>query len=136
DADALIGGSPVETQLSFRKLLESRAASRPQVVVIEDIQWAEELFLDLIEHVADLSRDSPIFLLCIARQELLELRPGWGGGKLNATTILLEPLSAGESEALLDELAEGSEIELDVRRRIVAAADGNPLFLEEMLAMA
>jgi class 3 adenylate cyclase/tetratricopeptide (TPR) repeat protein len=136
DPDSVIGGSPVETQLSFRKLLESRAAGRPQVVVLEDIQWAEELFLDLIEHVADLSRDSPIFLLCIARQELLELRPGWGGGKLNATTILLEPLSAGESEALLDELAEGSEIELDVRRRIVAAADGNPLFLEEMLAMA
>ena len=136
DPESVIGGSPVETQLAFRKLLESRAAGRPQVVVIEDIQWAEELFLDLIEHVADLSRDSPIFLLCIARQELLELRPGWGGGKLNATTILLEPLSAGESEALLDELAEGSEIELDVRRRIVAAADGNPLFLEEMLAMA
>ena len=136
DPESVIGGSPVETQLAFRKLLESRAAGRPQVVVLEDIQWAEELFLDLIEHVADLSRDSPIFILCIARQELLELRPGWGGGKLNATTILLEPLSAGESEALLDELAEGSEIELDVRRRIVAAADGNPLFLEEMLAMA
>ena len=136
DPESVIGGSPVETQLAFRKLLESRAAVRPQVVVIEDIQWAEELFLDLIEHVADLSRDSPIFLLCIARQELLELRPGWGGGKLNATTILLEPLSTGDSELLLDELTEGSEIEPDVRRRIVAAADGNPLFLEEMLAMA
>jgi class 3 adenylate cyclase len=136
EPESVIGGSPVETQLAFRKLLESRAAGRPQVVVIEDIQWAEELFLDLIEHVADLSRDSPIFLLCIARQELLELRPGWGGGKLNATTILLEPLSAGESETLLEELTEGTEIDTDVRRRIVAAADGNPLFLEEMLAMA
>jgi AAA ATPase domain/Adenylate and Guanylate cyclase catalytic domain len=91
DPELVIGGSPVETQLAFRKLLESRAAERPQVVVVDDIQWAEELFLDLIEHVADLSRDCPIFLLCVARQELLELRPGWGGGKLNATTILLEP---------------------------------------------
>jgi class 3 adenylate cyclase len=133
---SVIGGSPVETQLAFRKLLESRAAERPQVVVLDDIQWAEELFLDLIEHVADLSRDCPIFLLCIARQELLELRPGWGGGKLNATTILLEPLSADECERLVDELIAGSEIDADVRRRVIAAADGNPLFLEEMLAMA
>jgi class 3 adenylate cyclase/tetratricopeptide (TPR) repeat protein len=136
EPETVIGGSPVETQLAFRKLLESRAAERPQVVVLDDIQWAEELFLDLIEHVADLSRDCPIFLLCIARQELLELRPGWGGGKLNATTVLLEPLSTGDCELLVDELTEGGEIDADVRRRIVAAADGNPLFLEEMLAMA
>ena len=61
--------------------------------MLDDIQWAEPVFLDLIEHVADWSRDAPILLLCIARPELLELRPGWGGGKLNATTILLEALS-------------------------------------------
>ena len=136
DPELVIGGSPVETQLAFRKQLESRAAERPQVVVVDDIQWAEELFLDLIELVADLSRDCPIFLLCVARQELLELRPGWGGGKLNATTILLEPLSADHSEQLVDELAAGTGIDPDQRRRIIAAADGNPLFLEEMLAMA
>jgi class 3 adenylate cyclase/tetratricopeptide (TPR) repeat protein len=136
DPESVIARSPVETQLAFRKLLETRAAERPQVVVIDDIQWAEDLFLDLIEHVADLSRDSPIFLLCIARQELLDLRPGWGGGKLNATTILLEPLSADDSERLVDELAAGTGLDANVRRRIIAAADGNPLFLEEMLAMA
>ena len=60
-------------------------AERPQVVVIDDLQWAEPVFVDLVEHIADLSRDAPIFLLCIARTELLDARPGWGGGKLNAT---------------------------------------------------
>ena len=83
----MIGISPADTQLAFRRLLEARAAERPQIVVLDDIQWAEPVFLDLIEHVSDWSRDAPIFLLCVARPELLELRPGWGGGKLNATTI-------------------------------------------------
>ena len=81
-----------ETQLAFRRLLEARASDRPQVVVVDDLQWAEPVFIDLVEHVADLSRDAPIFLLCVARTELLDIRPEWGGGKLNATSILLEPL--------------------------------------------
>ena len=89
----VIGSSPADTQLMFRKLIEARAAERPQILVLDDIQWAEPVFLDLIEHIADWSRDAPILLLCIARPELLELRPGWGGGKLNATTVLLEALS-------------------------------------------
>jgi class 3 adenylate cyclase/tetratricopeptide (TPR) repeat protein len=135
EPESVIGTSPADTQLAFRKLLESRAAKRPQIVVLDDLQWAEELFLGLVEHVADWSRDAPILLLCIARPELLELRPAWGGGKLNATTVLLEPLSAGDCERLIDELAGDVAIDVDVRRRILTAADGNPLFLEEMLAM-
>ena len=131
----MIGSSPAETQLAFRRLLETRAAERPQIVVLDDIQWAEDVFLDLVEHVADWSRDAPIFLLCVARPELLELRPGWGGGKLNATTILLEPLSADDCELLLGELAGDLALDAEVRQRILAAADGNPLFLEEMVAM-
>ena len=96
EPDSVIGTSPPETQLAFRRLLEARAAERPQVVVIDDLQWAEPVFVDLVEHVADLSRDAPIFLLCVARTELLDVRPGWGGGKLNATSLLLEPLGADE----------------------------------------
>lgn len=72
----VIGTSPADTQLAFRKLIEGRAAERPQILVLDDIQWAEPVFLDLIEHIADWSRDAPIFLLCVARPELLELRPG------------------------------------------------------------
>jgi hypothetical protein len=78
DPGSVIGSSTAETQLAFRKLLERKAGELPLVVVFEDIQWAEPTFLDLVEHVADLSRGAPIFLLCIARPELLESRPTWG----------------------------------------------------------
>ncbi len=131
----VIGSSPADTQLAFRRLLERRAADRPQVVVLDDIQWAEPVFLDLIEHVADWSRDAPILLLCVARPELLEERPSWGGGKLNATTVLLEPLPPEDCEELLDELAADLDLPAEARGRILAAADGNPLFLEEMVSM-
>ena len=70
--------TPQETRVAFRRLLEARATQRPQVVVVDDLQWAEPVFVDLVEHVADLSRDAPIFLLCVARTELLDVRPGTG----------------------------------------------------------
>jgi class 3 adenylate cyclase/tetratricopeptide (TPR) repeat protein len=116
----------------FRKLLEQEAKERPLVVVLDDLQWAEPTLLDLVEHAADLSQDAPILLLCMARPELLELRPSWGGGKWNAASVLLEPLDADESERLLEALG-GTEPKLQAR--IAAAAEGNPLFLEEMLAL-
>jgi class 3 adenylate cyclase len=133
--ETVIGGSPAETQLAFRKLLESRAAVKPQVVLFDDIQWAEPVFLDLIEHVADWSRGAPILLLCVARRELLDVRDGWGGGKVNATTILLESLSAHDCEQLLLQLAAGLDVSEDLARRILDTADGNPLFIEEMVAI-
>jgi class 3 adenylate cyclase/tetratricopeptide (TPR) repeat protein len=134
DPESVIGSSPPETQLAFRRLLEGRAAARPQVVVIDDLQWAEPVFIDLVEHVADLSRGAPIFLLCIARTELLDVRPDWGGGKMNATSLLLEPLDAGQCAELMGLLAtDGLDDEL--RARITAASAGNPLYVEEMLAM-
>jgi class 3 adenylate cyclase len=135
DPESVIGTSPPETQLAFRRLLEARAAERPQVVVIDDLQWAEPVFVDLVEHVADLSRDAPIFLLCVARTELLDARPGWGGGKLNATSLLLEPLGAEECGELIDRLVEDASVGDELRDRITTASAGNPLFLEEMLAM-
>jgi class 3 adenylate cyclase/tetratricopeptide (TPR) repeat protein len=124
--------TPVEAAWAFRKLLETVAAQQPLVVLFDDIHWGERTFLDAIEHVADLSRDAPILLLCVARPELLDRRPGWGGGKLNATTTLLEPLGASDTELLLDELG---DVDDDLRERIRKAADGNPLFVEEMVAM-
>jgi len=133
--DSVIGTSPPETQLAFRRLLEARAAKRPQVVVIDDLQWAEPVFVDLVEHIADLSRDARVFLLCIARTELLDSRPGWGGGKLNATSLLLEPLRAEECEALIDRLVAYAPLDAQLRGRITTASAGNPLYVEEMLAM-
>jgi class 3 adenylate cyclase len=126
--------APEELFWEVRRLLEALAAERPVVLHIDDLQWAEPTLLDLLDHVADLSRGRPILLLCTARPELLEDRAGWGGGKLNATTLLLEPLGADESEALLDEL--GDSLEPEARARVIAAGQGNPLFLEEMVALA
>jgi class 3 adenylate cyclase len=127
-------GSPEEIAWAFRKLLESRAADRPVVVVFDDVHWGEPTFLDLVEHVADLSRGAPILLLCMARPELLDVRAAWSGGKLNATTVSLEPLAPEETAHLIEALSDGIDDEL--RGRILEAAGGNPLFVEEMLAMA
>jgi tetratricopeptide (TPR) repeat protein len=91
------------------------------------------MLLDMLDHIADLSRGVPILLLCIARPELLDERPGWGGGKVNATTLLLEPLGKDECEALLDGLGDG--LDRATAQRIVRACGGNPLFLEEMVAL-
>jgi class 3 adenylate cyclase/tetratricopeptide (TPR) repeat protein len=136
EPESLIKGSPAEIQLALRKLLESEAGGRPVVVYLDDLQWAEPTFLDLVEHVADWSRDAPIFLLCAARPELLDLRPRWGGGKLNAASLLLEPLSLDEGELLIDNLVANTGFDDRLRRRIVEAAEGNPLFVEEMTAVA
>jgi len=122
--------SPPEIAWAVRKVLEHAALDGPLVVVFDDIQWGEATFLDLIEHVADLSRGAPILLLCMARPELLDVRPGWAGGKHNATTVLLEPLPRGAVEELLVALTG------DVDERIREAADGNPLFVEEMVELA
>jgi class 3 adenylate cyclase/tetratricopeptide (TPR) repeat protein len=125
---------PEETSRAVRRLFEAFAAKRPLVVLLDDVHWAEPTFLDLVDHIADLSRDAPILLLCVARPDLLDSRPGWGAGKQNATTLLLEPLSPEQAETLVTTLA-GADLDDAVRERISSAADGNPLFVEQMLAM-
>jgi class 3 adenylate cyclase/tetratricopeptide (TPR) repeat protein len=135
---ALLGdglASADDIAVATRKLFEAAATTRPLVVVVDDVQWGEPTFLDLVEHVADWSRDAPILLLCLARPDLLDLRLGWGGGKLNATTVLLEPLSLTETDELIDGLLAGGGLDADLRERIRASSDGNPLFVEQMLAM-
>jgi class 3 adenylate cyclase/tetratricopeptide (TPR) repeat protein len=126
------GTLPNEVPWAVRTLLEEVAGDRPLVVLFDDVQWGEETFLDLVDHIADLSRGAPILLLCVARPELLDKRPGWAGGKLNATTILLEPLSQEECGELI---AVHGGVDADVGARILAAAEGNPLFVEEMVAL-
>ena len=120
---------------AIRKLLEHLARDRPLVIVIEDIHWAEPTLLDLVEYIAIWSHDAPILLLCPARPELLDSRAGWGGGKLNATNVLLEPLGADATTRLIDELPGGSAVPSAISARILTAAEGNPLFVEEMLRM-
>ena len=129
------GATSEEIFWAVRRLFEALARTRPLVVVLDDLQWAEPTFLDLVEHVADLARDAPIVLLCMARPELLEARPGWGGGKLNAASILLEPLGADESRQLVENLLSHASPSGEAAARIADACEGNPLFAEELLAM-
>ena len=135
DLEDIVTSTPEETRVGFRRLLEARAAETPQVVVVDDLQWAEPVFVDLVEHVADLSRNAPIFLLVVARTELLDSRPGWGGGKLNAASLLLEPLGESDRERLIDNLLGDASLDEPTRDRIADASDGIPLYVEEMLAM-
>jgi class 3 adenylate cyclase/tetratricopeptide (TPR) repeat protein len=117
--------SAEEIAWAFRKTLEHAAAERPLVVVFDDIQWGEETFRELIEHVALLSSGASILLMCIARPELSELHPAW------PVTLRLEPLGDEDVEELMAE-----RIPAKLRDGIAHAAGGNPLFIEEMLAMA
>jgi class 3 adenylate cyclase/tetratricopeptide (TPR) repeat protein len=134
--DASVTTSSTEIAWSVRKLLEVAAEAKPLVVVFDDVHWGEPTLLDLIEHIGDFSRDAPILVLCLGRPELLDRRPGWGGGKLNATTVLLEPLNAADTESLIEELlpADGG-MSPDLRDRVRATAAGNPLFVEEIVAL-
>jgi class 3 adenylate cyclase/tetratricopeptide (TPR) repeat protein len=128
-------GGPEELPWAVRRLLEALARDRPLVVLLDDLHWAEPTLLDLVEHVADWSRDAPILLCCLARPELLEARPGWGGGKLNASSLLLQPLGAADSERLVEQLLGRVTLAEAARRHIVDTAEGNPLFVEELLGM-
>ena len=119
----------------IRRWLEALAIDRNVVIVFDDIHWAESTFLDLVEHVADLSRDATLLCLCLARPELLEGRPNWGGGKLNATAILLQPLAGDAADELVEAFPGGRALPSSLRDRIREAAEGNPLFVEEMLGM-
>jgi tetratricopeptide (TPR) repeat protein len=120
---------------AVRKVLQTLAQDRPLAVLFEDIHWAEQTLLDLIEHLADWSREAPMLVLCTARPELLESRPAWGGGMRNAATIFLEPLNDHESGELVQNLLRGTTLAPHALGRITDAAGGNPLFVEEVVAM-
>jgi class 3 adenylate cyclase len=116
------GTSADQIAWAFRKLLEEQA---PLVICLDDVQWGEETFLDLVEATALLSAGAPILLLCMARPELLDRRPAWPG------VMRLQALTADEADALIRD-----EVPGDLRERIARAGGGNPLFISEMLAMA
>jgi predicted ATPase len=111
-------------------LLESLARPRPLVVCVEDVHWAAPMFLDLLEYVAAWGHDAPVLLLCLARPDLLDERPRWPGAALT-----LQPLDDECSRALVDALEEEWPIPPELRTRIADAAEGNPLFVEQMVAM-
>jgi class 3 adenylate cyclase/tetratricopeptide (TPR) repeat protein len=128
--------SPAEIAWAVRRLFESTGELAPLVAVFDDLHWGEPALLDLIEHIAEFSRSAPILVVCLARPELLERRPGWGQDRLNSMTVWLEPLEPAETAALIDDLLPaGAELEPRLRERVQAIAAGNPLFVEEILAL-
>ncbi|MCI0632808.1 MAG: AAA family ATPase [Actinobacteria bacterium] len=128
-------GTAEETPWAIRRFLEISAAEGPLVALWEDIHWAEPAFLDVVDHIVDWSRDAPILLVCTARLEFLDSRSDWGGGKFNATSLLLQPLDPKASARLIANLLGGSGLPSDASERIAEAAGGNPLFVEQMLSM-
>jgi class 3 adenylate cyclase len=127
-------GAPQEIAWAIRRLFETLAAERPLIVVLDDIQWAEPALLELVEHVVARIEGSAVLLLCIARREIFETSPAWmrGGG---TATIRLEPLGTEDGSRLVDGLLGEAALDPATRERIAAAADGNPLFIEQLLAM-
>ena len=122
-----------EANWAVRRLLEVRAAERPLVVVVDDIHWAEPTMLDLLEHVTTVARDVPLLLVFLARPEFLERRPDWAGQR--STVVALGPLPDGDAALLFAELAAGTGIRAADADRVLATAEGNPFFLEQIVAL-
>ena len=123
-----------EISWAARELMEQLAAAQPLVLVFEDIHWAEEPLLDLVEHLAAWVR-APLLMICLARPELLDIKPAWGGGRLRATAIELEPLSPEESDELAAALFADGALSPEVCRKLLEKTEGNPLFVEETVRM-
>ena len=123
-----------EIAWAAREWAEKLAEPQPLVLVFEDIHWAEDALLELIEHLATWVRNVPILILCLARTELLDLRPDWGGGRVRATAIELEPLGRADSEALVEALLDG-QLSPAARQELLDKTEGNPLFVEETVRM-
>ena len=123
---------PGETSWAMRKLFEAVARDGPLVVVVEDAHWADPTLLDLLEYVVAFSSGAPILLVCLARPELLEERPAWAAPQRGSSLVVLEPLDPADARALVE--AAGADVAPTEVMRIVAAAEGNPLFLEQLLA--
>ncbi len=120
-----------EAFAAWRRYLEGLAEQRPLVLVLEDLHWADDGLLDFIDELIDWLTDVPLLVVCSARPELLERRPAWGGGKLNASTLAISPLSTDQTAALLAEVMGSPRLAPDVARTLLERVDGNPLYAEQ-----
>ena len=117
-----------------RRFLETLSIDRPLLVVIDDLHWAQPTFLGFVEHLVTTSTTAPVLLLLTARHTLLESHPDWGS-RTAGPVVELAPLSAAEAAGMVDHLLGGTELDADTRARVVASADGNPLFVEQLVSM-
>src|SRR5206468_1567139 len=135
-ADAGSGGDrTAEARSAWRRLLEALADQRPLVLVFEDLHWADDGLLDFVDYLADWAGGVALLILATARPELLDRRLGWGGGKRNAATLSLPPLSREETAQLLSSLLEQALLPVEIQSQVLARAEGNPLYAEEYVRM-
>jgi class 3 adenylate cyclase/tetratricopeptide (TPR) repeat protein len=133
-ADVAEGEIGDELRWGVRRYFERRAAGGPLVLVFEDIHWAEPRLLEVIEDLVEWSR-ARMLILCLARPDLREVRPNWGGGATNAAAIALSPLTGDQSRTLIAELLTIDELSEQLRTEVVTRSEGNPLYVEEFLRM-
>jgi predicted ATPase/class 3 adenylate cyclase len=133
--DKAVGGAREESFSAWRRFLESLAEERPLVLVFEDLHWAGDELLDFVDELPEWVEDAPLLVLCTARPELLDRRPGWGGGKRNATTISLSPLASDETAQLLASLLERPLLPAETQAELLIRAGGNPLYAEQFARM-
>ena len=124
-----------EAFTAWRRSLEAMAERRPCVLVVEDLHWADGSLFEFLEHLLDWSMPVPLLLLCTARPELFEKQPSWGGGKRNATTISLAPLSIEEAGRLLQILLDRTLLPAETQAVLLERAGGNPLYAEQFARM-
>jgi class 3 adenylate cyclase/tetratricopeptide (TPR) repeat protein len=124
-----------EAFAAWRRFFEALAERRPLVLVFEDLHWADDNLLDFVDYLVEWATDSPLLVIGTARPELLERRPGWGGGKPNASTVSLSPLTEDEIARLLGSLLEQPVMPAEVQAPLLAQAGGNPLYAEEYARM-
>jgi class 3 adenylate cyclase/tetratricopeptide (TPR) repeat protein len=124
-----------EAFAAWRRFFEALAERRPLVLVFEDLHWADDNLLDFVDYLVDWVTDSPLLVIGTARPELLERRPGWGGGKPNAATVSLSPLADEEIARLLASLLEQAVMPAETQTPLLARAGGNPLYAEEYARM-
>jgi predicted ATPase len=128
-AAEVAGTDRAEAFAAWRQFFEALAEVQPLVLIVEDLHWADDQLLDFIDHIVDWASGVPILVVCTARPEVLEHRPSWGGGKPNALTISLSPLSDDDTARLIGELVQ--EPADASRAELLARAGGNPLYAEE-----
>jgi class 3 adenylate cyclase len=126
---------PAETFWAIRKVLEAVARERPLVVVLEDIQWAEPTFLEFIEYLPTATGELPVLIVAVTRTELFDTKPDFATRLPGATQIELQPLSEPDSRELVEQLVGDREVASQLANRLAASAEGNPLFVEELVRM-
>ena len=124
-----------EAFAAWRRLLEAAAEQRPLVLVFEDLHWADDGLLDFVDHLAEWATTVPLLIVGTARPELLDRRPGWGGGKRNAFTLSIGALSDEETAVLLQRLLDRPVLDADAQQAVLQRAEGNPLYAEEYARM-